>query len=299
MRWSILFVVGLFASTVRAAPVSPVEIWTRAPGRYADAPTPTRTRVVTVDLDHLALQEGVLADAQYGGARNVYRFVLVEDLLRGYQPPADVDVALLHFGNGMLVPLRFRDRALMERLRPAVARAVRMGDRWTNDLPDVRRDEIGFADARPTHFQGNKLVVAEPWHPDLLPSTEKIFSPFRFTDTLVGIELVRGDAFRAQFDIAPDAHAGLEVYQHVCSFCHGARGVGAQFGWDFVTPIPITDYRKKDVSLYYHVRYRATDAPSRGIMMPALPFLKEKDAANVFVWLRELAARPLNPYTLH
>jgi len=198
-----------------------------------------------------------------------------------------------------MIPLRFRDRALMERLRPVVARAVRLEARWTTDLHEVRRNEIGFADARPIRFQGNKLVVADAWHPDLLPSTETSFTPYRFSDTLVGIELVDGSSFRAQFDVAPTTHAGLEVYQHVCAFCHGARGGGAQFGWDFVDPIPISDYRKKDVSLYYHLRYRATDAPTRGLMMPALPFLTETDAANVLAWLRALAARPLNPYTPH
>jgi hypothetical protein len=50
------------------------------------------------------------------------------------------------------------------------------------------------------------------------------------------------------------------------------------------------------VSLYYHVKYRAQDAPARGLMMPALSFVSEKDAADVLVWLRALAARPLKEY---
>lgn len=296
MRWPIALAVLLATLNARAAPSQLIEIWTRAPGNYAASPPPARMRVVTVDLDRMAQHEGELADVQYDGARHPYRFVLVDELVRAYHPGPETDVALLHFANGMIVPLRFGDRPLMDRLHPAVARSVRLADgRWTTDLPAVRRDQLGFPDARPIRFQGNKLVVADAWHPDLLPSTESSFTPWRFADTLVGIELVSGDAFRAQLDVAPEAHAGLEVYQHVCAFCHGARGVGAQFGWDFVDPIPVTEYRK-DVSLYYHVRYRATDAPSRGLMMPALPFLSEKDASNVFAWLRELAARPLNPY---
>ena len=35
---------------------------------------------------------------------------------------------------------------------------------------------------------------------------------------------------------------------------------------------------------------------SVALMMPALPFLTEKDAADVLVWLRALAARPTRPY---
>lgn len=297
MRGLLALAVILAAPMGRAGAAPPIEIWTRAPGQYAQPPAPARMRVVTVDLDRAALHEGELADVQYGGARHPYRFILVDELLRSYRPAAETDVALLHFANGMIIPFRFRDRALMDRLRPAVARATRLDDgRWTSELPEVRRNVIGFADARPTRFYGNKIVLAEPWHPDLLPSTESSFTPYRFADTLVGIELVAGAAFAAQFDVAPTARAGFEVYEHVCAFCHGARGVGAAFGWDFVDPIPITEYHKKDVGLYYHVRYRATDAPSRGLMMPALPFLTEKDAANVFVWLRELGARPLNAY---
>jgi mono/diheme cytochrome c family protein len=258
---------------------------------------PARVRIVTLDLDRLPLVEAERADLQYDGATLRYRQILVEELIRRYEPPAAVDVALLHFDNGMIVPLRFRDRALLERLRPAIARAVRVDGRWTSDFPEVRRNVIGFAEARPLRFFGNKLVVSEPWHPDLVAGTESSFTPFRHTDSLAGIELVAGDAYRAQFDVAPEAHAGLAVYQHVCAFCHGTRSVGAQFGWDFVEPIPVSDYRKKDLSMYYHLRYRATNAPSRGLMMPSLPFVSEKDAADVLAWLRAVAARPLNAYT--
>jgi mono/diheme cytochrome c family protein len=299
MRWLLPFLVVFQLPTARATPSQPIEIWTRSPGRYGETLAPARTRVVSVDLDRRALHEGELVDVQYGSVRHPYRFVFVDELINDYHPAADSDVALLHFANGMMIPLRFRDRAQMDRLHPAVARAVRLDGAWTTDLPEVRRTEIGFADARPVRFHGNKLIVAEPWHPDLLPSTEATFTPYRFTDTLVGIEFAVGDAFRAQFDVAPAEHAGLEVYQHVCAFCHGARDVGAQFGWDFVDPMPISEYRKRDISLYYHLRYRAVDAPSRGLLMPALPFLTEKDAANVLAWLRELAARPLNPYMPH
>jgi hypothetical protein len=290
----------LFFACLGVAPAHadglPIELWTRSPGRHDGAQAPPRLRVVSIDLDRLPLAEGARTDAQYDGASREYRFVLVDDLIKRYGPPADTDAALLHFTNGMTVPLPFRDRAVMDRLRPAIARAIRVDGKWTRDLPEVARHEIGFPDARPIKFQGNKLVVADRWHPDLRPGSEASFTPYRHVDTLDGIEFVSGAAYRAQFDVDPGARAGKDVYDHVCTFCHGARHVGAQFGWDFVEPVPVTEYRKKDLSLYYHVKFRAVDAPSKGQMMPALPFLDEKDAADVMVWLRALAAHPLKPY---
>ena len=41
-----------------------------------------------------------------------------------YRPPATADLALLHFRNGMIVPLAFRDEKLMGRLDPFVALSI-------------------------------------------------------------------------------------------------------------------------------------------------------------------------------
>src|SRR5262249_22800008 len=145
--------IAIYGVAPAAAGGFPLDLWTRSPSMQ-DGREAQRTRVVTVDLDRLPLTEGERADAQYGSSPT-YRYILVDDLIRRYAPPAQADLALLHFTNGMITPLPFRDRILMERLRPAIARAIRIDGKWTNNLPEVRRNEIGFPDARPIRFQGN------------------------------------------------------------------------------------------------------------------------------------------------
>jgi hypothetical protein len=267
-----------------------IEIWTRGPGEEG------QKRPVVVDLARTKLEEGELADPQLDGARRQYRYVPLARLIDRYAPDRTTDVALLHFSNGMQIPLPFRDAAAVARLAPVVAVAVRLEGKWTTDLPPILRGNETYFDARPIRFDGNKLVVKDRWHPDLAPGIDAHFSPWLHSDTLVGIELVDGAAFLAQFDVDPAAREGFGHFRRVCRFCHGARRVGAQFGWDFVEPLPIAEYRKKDVSLYYHLRYRATNAPTRGLMMPGLPFVEETDATAMLAWLRALAARPLRPY---
>jgi hypothetical protein len=202
-----LVVLLFLSSSALADPAASVEIWTRAPGRYDASQPPARLQLTKIDLDRLPLVEGELTDLQADGAHRVYRYVLVDELLRGIAAPPGLDLAILHFGNGMTIPLPFRDRAVMDRVHVAVARAVKLGGKWTYDLPEVRRHDELYPDNRPIRFHGNKIVVAEPWHPDLLPGTEGRFSPWRHADSLDGIELVSGDAYRAQFDVDPSARS--------------------------------------------------------------------------------------------
>ncbi len=273
-----------------------IEIWSRAPGQYAATPAPARVRVVTIDLDSAGLRPSARADVQYEGASQSYRLVTIEELLRKYGPPPETDVALLHFDNGMAIPLPFRDRAAMERLRPAVARAIWIDGKWSNRFPIIMKKDVAV-DARPIEFDGNKLVVADRWHPDVSDNAQASFSPWLYADSLAGIELVRGAAYLAQFDVDPKAEPGFSLYAQSCRFCHGARHVGAAFGWDFVEPLPISEYRKTSKNLYYHVHYRASNKGERGLMMPALSFLTEDDAGALLAWLRAVAARPLRAYS--
>jgi hypothetical protein len=275
--------------------VNRVEVWTRAAGTYGGDHELAHVRPMMIDLDAMATTEAPLRDVQYGVERR-YRFVSVEDILRRYAPPPEVDVAILHFANGMAVPVPFRSTEAMRRMRPVVARAAAIDGKFTADFPIISRTDTYYFDVRPLRFQGNKVVVAELWHPSLRPGTEKEFSPWRQVDTLTGIELVRDAAYLAQFHPSEATERGAAVYGQVCRFCHGARRQGAQFGWDFVEPLPISEYRRKDVSLYYHVKYRAASAVERGVLMPALPFFTETDASDLIAWLRALAAKPLSPY---
>jgi hypothetical protein len=278
-----------------AAEAVRIDMWTRADGQYGQGQDVAKGRPLSVDLDRLGLKEGALVDAQYGGSRT-YRYVPLEDLIRRYAPSPASDTALLHFANGMAIPVPFRDTATMRRLRPVVVRAIRVDGAWASALPPISRTNELYFDTRPLRFQGNKVAVAEDWHPALRPGTAQSFSPWRHADTLTGVEFVRDAAFVGQFDVDASTHRGLVTYEQVCRFCHGARKEGAQFGWDFVEPIPISEYRKKDVSLYYHVKFRPAEAVSRGLLMPALPFLTQQDAADLLAWIRALSAKALRPY---
>ena len=275
-----------------------IELWTRTTGQYGGASEKSRGRPVILDLDKVAMKEGELVDLQYRGART-FRYVSIAELIRRYAPPAVTDTALLHFSNGMAIPLPFRNQDALQRLNPMVVRAVQIDDKWTSELPPISRTDSFYFDVRPIRFQGNKVVVASAWHPALRAGSEQAFSPWRHADSLTGIEFVSDHAFMAQFDVDATVRDGATTYGQVCRFCHGARRAGAQFGWDFVEPIPISEYRKKDVNLYYHVKYRSADSVSRGLLMPALSFLTEKDATDLLAWSRALAAKPLHTYTVN
>jgi mono/diheme cytochrome c family protein len=272
-----------------------LEIWTRAPGQYLDASAPARVRVVSVALDRVATHEVTRADAQYDKTSRTYRVVDVDELLRNYAAPINCDVALLHFDNGMVIPLPFRDHAAMERLHPAVARAMYRDGKWGTSFPSIAKKDTEV-DARPIRFDGNKLVVADSWHPDVAATAGESFSPWLHADSLYGIELVAGAAYLAQLDVDDMARPGFALFRQSCQFCHGARNVGAAFGWDFVDPLPIFQYRKTNVSLYYHVHYRASNKGERGLMMPPLAFITEDDAGALLKWLQAVGTKPLRPY---
>jgi mono/diheme cytochrome c family protein len=89
---------------------------------------------------------------------------------------------------------------------------------------------------------------------------------------------------------------GLAVFQQSCQFCHGVRKVGAKFGWDFVDPTPIWSYHKPPKTLFLHVAYKPLDAAERGLMMPAMSFMSQDDAALLWQWLKAVATNPMAAY---
>ena len=305
-----LVVVGMFVGTSLAAPPraaaapehgATIEIWLRkpAPPGQASSPAAARDRVQVVSLDSLPLVEAKRVDVQYHGAF-VYRGVPLDDVIARYAPPATADLALLHFANGMQVPLAFRDADVMKRTAPFLARGMQMGPgspMRVARFPNVSRPRSGFVDVRPVTFTGNKLVIADPAHPDVPPAAREALSPWAQTDTLTGIELVSRAAYYAQFDVDPQpaAKVGHKIYTESCTFCHGVRGTGATFGWDFVEPTPIYDYRRAR-NLFHHIKYKPLDASARGIQMPALSYMTEEEARQIWVWLKAVATHPLAPY---
>jgi len=171
-------VVILVVPTLAHAAAAPehgatIEVWVRKPlagsaGQPA-AKGAGRDRLQVVSLDSLPLVEAKQVDVQYHGAF-VFKGIGVDMLIARYAPPPDVDLALLHFANGMQVPLAFRDAEMVKRLSPFLARGMQLGPGSPMRIarfPNVSRPRSGFVDVRPIAFTGNKLVIADPAHPDV------------------------------------------------------------------------------------------------------------------------------------
>jgi mono/diheme cytochrome c family protein len=274
-----------------------VEVWVRGAGGPSNAP-PEHARSRRVDLDRAASRVVERYDAQYDRVAR-YRGVPLGALLTGFAADAGLDLAILHFANGMAIPVPFRDRTAMVRLDPFVARAYTPDRRQPLDraFPPIRR-EGAVPDPRPTEFFGNKLVVAERWHPEVARQTEAAFSPWTRADTLVDVELVASAPYYAQFDVGgePPVQRGLALFRANCQFCHGARHVGAAFGWDFVDSPTVYDAQSSAANLYHSIAYRPRNATELGLLMPALGALTEEDASHLQRWLQAIATRPMPAY---
>jgi len=286
----------LSASVALAAPGPTLDVWTRTAGPAAGADKRTNPRVI--DLSKLPVVEVRRTDVQYGRVLE-YRGVPLQAVLDEYAPAAALDLALLHFGNGMQVPLPFRDAALVKSFDLFVAIATRPSSEanWRTSFPALSRPRSGFADARPIKFGAIKLVSASAGHPALAPEARGVLAPWQHTDSLTGVELVSSQAYFAQFNVGdePAVQHGQKLFMQNCQFCHGARQVGAAFGWDFVDPTPIYNYRGRR-NLFYHVKYKPIDASARGLQMPAMSHMSEPDVADLWQWLRAVATRPMPAY---
>ncbi len=282
-----------------AAPApSTIDVWVRGGGPLEGDKAP-RARSQSLNLDLLPLVDSQRFDAQYG-AGHAFRGIALASVIAGFAPDPSLDLAILHFANGMAVPVPFRDVSAMKRLDPFIARGMEThpkGPVRAAFFPDIRR-KGATEDPRPIAFTGNKVVVPVLWHPSLREEAQPAFSPWRHVDTLTSIELVASHAYYAQFDVGGDGWAvrGLALYKESCQFCHGVRKVGAQFGWDFVEPTPIYTYRKPTRNLFLHVAYKPLDAAERGLMMPAMRFVSEPEAALLWQWLKAIATKPMSPY---
>lgn len=243
-----------------------------------------KARRLAVPLEGLTQSEVERTDLQYARPLR-FRGVPLSALLA--KLPGDGTLVLAHFENGMVVPLP--DAKGLERLAPFVATRAWSGDAW-GELPPASKPGTKDRDVRPTRFAGNKLVLTDRWHPNVPEAAQATFSPWMHVNALVALERVSTEAFAAQFPEGKTANEkkGRAIFEQRCRFCHGARGVGASFGWDFVDPVPLHTYRSPH-SLFMHVRYRAGDAPEKGYMMPQLSDLTAADAQALWDWMRLLA----------
>lgn len=286
----------IWAAPASAAEPAAIEIWERPAGQYAYNDGPSPTAVVTVDRKALKLVESKRQDAQYGRALN-YRGIELAKLITQAKPSAAVDLALLRFRNGMMIPVRLDALATLD---PFVAYEFEESGsgEWLSEFPFVRESDDEYADARPIEFAGNKVVVVSPAHPMVAKELQESFSPWVHADSLKTIELVNSKAWYGQYAVAggADVKQGLDVFRGTCQFCHGARNVGARYGWDFVDPVPIVEHRPSAKRLLLHVKFRAADAADRGVRMPALAKMTEAQASLLMAWLKAIATGDMPPY---
>jgi mono/diheme cytochrome c family protein len=238
-----------------------------------------------------------MLDPQYREERT-YRGVPFHSLVK--DPPKGVDMALLHFANGMVVPLSLR-ASVTDKLDAFVAIAWNPDDDrpWTTTFEDHHREEAVPVDPRPLKFAGNKLVVPNDWHPYLQDAGEDGFTPWKHGDTLKGIELVSADAYFHQFvpkkGDATVKH-GLKVFLKSCQYCHSTRDVGSGYGGDFLLPFPLHT-TKKAADLHDHVTISKMSAVQGGLMMPQQKHLEPADLEAVLKWVEALSKRRrLEPY---
>ena len=294
-----LLAFGAASRPAAAAPTpgASVDIWVRGSSR--DGAGGERLRQRRFVLDRLPLANVERHDAQYEMVRQ-YRGISLAEILKRYRPDDSLDLAILHFANGMAVPLPFREAATMKRLDPFVARGWRTqpGARiMIGNFPAIPKKDVPD-DRRPIEFSGNKLVVADRFHPEVAPAAQPGFSPWTHADTLVGIELVAASAYYVQFEAGGNAtvQRGLTLFRQNCQFCHGVRDVGAHFGWDFVDSEAIQSQQQSAAHLYHNVAYKPRNAGELGLMMPALGFLTEADAGAMREWMHAVANAPMAPY---
>jgi mono/diheme cytochrome c family protein len=287
-------IVWLFLGLAAPAWAAPIEIWSRT----AKGPT-TRVQLDPAKLEAKPMQ---LKDHQYGGAARWYKAAPLEALLKQSPPGPLIELALLRFENGMVIPVHFRDAEELRKLKAFVAVATAdaapdKGGTWSTDFAPAPRLNAEGGDAHPLKFAGHKLVVESAWHPMVAAGASKTFNPWAFADTLVGIEYVDEVAWYGQFE--PDdaaAKAGAAVFRGRCQFCHGVKQIGASYGWDFVEPYPMFKHRNPS-SLAMHLKHREQDAPRKGLMMPAFPEITKADTEAAWKWLEAMGTAGLKPYS--
>lgn len=222
LRTATTFIV-LVASAALAGPTPPpgqlIDVWIRPSG---DAPR----KPITIDLSTKPKTEVTRDDFQYEGMKAKYRGVSLRALLDTLERPGRTDLALLHFNNGMIIPLPTDDYELMKTLDPFVATELKVNDLWITAFPMVTKKGAEGRDARPLKFQFNKVVVGTNLHPFTSKAAQADgFSPFFFADSLVGIELVRAENWYKQFDVGttPEEKRGFAVFKSHCQYCHATR----------------------------------------------------------------------------
>jgi hypothetical protein len=249
--------------------------------------TNTTIGVMTYPSDRIKVES--LRDLQYGQVQE-YRAINLFEWIMSRSLPASINAAQLVFANGMRIPM-----PLNSSQGPVIWLAWQMKQpatgAWTHSFPPIAKHSVAWRDPRPLTFQGNKVVVSQAgFFPKAFWNTKGDFSPFKYANSLVRIELTNYSDWFADFKFPGDQQvaAGLKVFENRCQFCHSVWGSGASYGWDFADPLPIYQKRPPE-SLYYHVKYPKSDALQRGLMMPHQASMSKREAVDLWHWLKAAA----------
>lgn len=266
--------------------VNVLSVWARKPGSYSDGAQAGKNKNVTLDPYKAAhrLEIRKIRDPHYGETK-VYRGVPLSALAKT-EASRGKDRALFHFANGMIIPL---DLVQLRKSDGFLALEIcnAKGKDCTVDFPGAPRTDVYAIDEDPN-------PIAFSWNKVAMPSADdRGFSPWRHADTLIGVEFVDGQAYDAQFAIG--SSGGQRVFLERCQFCHGARKVGATFGWDFVDPLPL--HEKRDpANLLNHVKYPKAMAQRLGLQMPPQKDVDASSIQELWSWMRDVAKTKVKPY---
>lgn len=270
----------IWAESAIAAPKVLIDMWLRGP----DRPSAPRINAQTIDIGGLKFTEIDAYDLQYDKMIHV-RGMHLRDLLTVFKPiPDTVDTMLLHFRNGVMIPVSIAK--LRQNLDILIALAIRENKIWRDAFPPAPGE-----DKVTINFVGNKVVVGAVWR-----HSSNDFTPWRHVDSLSGIEFVEGSAYFTQWQPASGAKElnGHLVFGQRCQFCHGISGIGAKAGPDFVQVMSAygaSPGKKPWQRLFEQVRNPRGFGPNKAHRMPDQADFKEQEAKALVEWAEGVSAR--------
>jgi len=269
-------------------------LWSRHAGNHADYAQVPKDHPKDVFVSDFKLQRRKKIDEQYHQTETFLGLPLVT-LIKSYKPKFQDNAVILHFANGMAVPLPLEDEVLTKLDAFVALKICPAKGPCTSAFPPVSRDDVYALTSDPLaiHFKWNKILASSPWQPDVPKARAQIFSPLRHVDTLTGLEFVHWDKYKAQFQLGEPE--GEKIFFERCQFCHGVRHVGASFGWDVVAPLPLHEKRTPD-TLLNHVKYPKLQAREMGISMPTQGDVSADEMRAVWAWMKLAVTKKLKPY---
>lgn len=293
----VLLVGFLFSVSARAEAGQSVDLWTRAPGLYAHGADPGKLNQKKMEFSEQSLSIVKRFDFQYGESR-YYRGLELNSIVESYSPAAHLDLAILHFSNGIAIPVALTPKiGARVGLDVFVAHQTRTAAKaaWQSEFPEVAKQDETFRykDPNPIRFAGNKVVVKTGFHPDV---TSKKYSPWLHAGSLESIEFAEREAYYRQFSVDDSSiNMGMEVWKGRCQYCHGVNKVGSSFGWDFVEPVPVWKL-KSAAHLYNKLKYPYHDALERGLMMPTQTDVTEAEVETLWRWIKGISKSGIKSY---